>query len=146
MCNIKLTFNLTDPQYYFLVLFSQEGGGWRLLWKYFSSWVSIFVVLLKMTSSWILCLWKNRQLGRFCLSHNILIYLNIYIRLKIKPNSVRIRSLSWQILSYIIIKWIWCCGMTKMQKEFSRYKTKLCHLCWTFRLIYTDSNMKHKRI
>jgi hypothetical protein len=42
----------------------------------------------------LLFLWKNRQLGRFCLSHNILIYLNIYIRLKIKPNSGRIRSLS----------------------------------------------------
>ena len=31
----------------------------RLLLKYFSSWVSIFVVWLKITSSWILCLYQN---------------------------------------------------------------------------------------
>jgi hypothetical protein len=31
-----------------------------ILWKYFSSWVLIFVVWLKITSSWILCLYQNK--------------------------------------------------------------------------------------
>ena len=31
-----------------------------ILWKYFSSWVSIFVVWLKSTNSWILCLYQNK--------------------------------------------------------------------------------------
>ena len=41
---LDLTKKTMDHSFYF---------SWLLLWKYFSSWVSIFVVWLKITSSWI---------------------------------------------------------------------------------------------